>query len=557
MHYSITRKSFTSQFIQIQLSVACLEKETIHLQLPAWRPGRYELANYGQKLKCFKVIGNGLEIPWKKNSKDLWEFTASYPGQYQIEYEYYCNQMDAGGCWSDDQQLYLNFSNFIFELLEKKNEEISISIELPNDYKVATALEKTAINIWKAGSFQQLMDSPLLASTGLNHFSYPVLGSNFHIWIQGEIHFKIENLIAVFQSFTESQILDFGEFPSEDYHFIFQLLPYKHFHGVEHAHSTVITYGPAKILSDKSELDELIGVSSHELYHFWNVCRIRPKALLPYDLSKEVYLEEGLVMEGVTTYMGDYYLLKSGYFSVQEYLNILEEKIQREFDSFGWQNQSIVESSFDLWLDGYKAGIPDKKVSIYNRGALISFCLDLMLKSAESSLSEVMKDMWEKFGKTGVGYNLGDFEKSVLICSNEQEKMLSFFQSFVFGKEDLLPILKGLLMQIGIEIQENFEGNALLHLWGIRKDESGIITQIHPASEAYHLLMKNDKILDYANEAEQTNTQVKFHIERFGKIISITLRESSKKYFPKFTLITLQHHKQILKGIIGIENPLP
>jgi predicted metalloprotease with PDZ domain len=180
-----------------------------------------------------------------------------------------------------------------------------------------------------------------------------------------------------------------------------------------------------------------------------------------------------------------------------------------------------------------------------------------MLKSAESSLSEVMKDMWEKFGKTGVGYKLGDFERSVLLCSKEQEKMISFFQSFVFGKEDLLPILKGLMMQIGIEIQENFEGNALLHLWGIRKDESGIITQIHPASEAYHLLMKNDKILDYANESEQTNNQVKFHIERFGKIISITLRESSKKYFPKFTLITLQHHKQILKGIIGIENPLP
>ena len=75
------------------------------------------------------------------------------------------------------------------------------------------------------------------------------------------------------------------------------------------------------------------------------------------------------------------------------------ELFEKEFDSFGWQNQSITESSFDLWLDGYKIGIPDKKVSIYNRGALISLCLDLLLIKAESSLSQVMKDMWLQFGK--------------------------------------------------------------------------------------------------------------------------------------------------------------
>ena len=132
MHYSISRKSFTSQYIQIQLEIACLEKEKIYLQLPAWRPGRYELANYAQKIRAFRVTRNETEIPWKKSSKDLWVFTASESGQYFIQYEFYCNQMDAGGCWSDDQQLYLNFSNFIFELAQRKNEEISVSIELPN-----------------------------------------------------------------------------------------------------------------------------------------------------------------------------------------------------------------------------------------------------------------------------------------------------------------------------------------------------------------------------------------------------------------------------------------
>jgi predicted metalloprotease with PDZ domain len=494
------------------------------------------LANYAQKLKGFKVTGNGSKIPWKKMSKDLWEFNAFNSGIYLIEYEFYCNQMDAGGCWSDDQQLYLNFSNFIFEVLQRKNEGIGISIELPNDYQVASALKETGKNTWMAKSFQHLMDSPLLASPDLKHFPYFLKETTFHIWIQGEIHFRVENLLEVFRCFTEKQIEDFGEFPAEDYHFIFQLLPYKHYHGVEHAFSTVISYGPAHALSDKSELDELIGVSSHELYHFWNVCRIRPKGLLPYDLSKEVYLEEGLVMEGVTTYMGDYYLLKTGYFSVQDYLKILEERIQKEFDSFGWQNQSIVESSFDLWLDGYKPGIPDKKVSIYIRGGLISLCIDLMMKSSGSSLSEVMKGMWENFGKTGVGYELRDFEKMVHSYSNDPKKMASFFQRFIFGKEDLLPVLKELLNKIGLEIHENFEENDLLHHCGIRIDEAGIITQIHPHAEAYTILMNNDRILECLIGSDPDKNHIEVKIERYGKTFSVIVKKDLKRYFPKFSI---------------------
>ncbi|MCH6201437.1 M61 family peptidase [Aquiflexum sp. LQ15W] len=550
MHYSIVRNSHTSQFIQIQLEISCHQMETICLQLPSWRPGRYELTNYAQKIRGFEVLAKGSEIAWKKTVKDLWEFTATESGQYFINYEFYCNQMDAGGSWSDDQQLYLNFSNFIFEVLKRKNEKISISIELPGDYKVATALKKIGINKWESVSFQHLMDSPLLASAELKHFSYSVNGSTFHIWIQGEIHFQIENLIAVFHSFSEKQIEDFGEFPAEDYHFIFLLLPYKHYHGVEHAYSSVITFGPAHALSEKSELDQLIGVSSHELYHFWNVCRIRPKGILPYDLSKEVYLKEGLVMEGVTTYMGDYYLLKSGYYKLEEYLLILQKQIQREFDGFGWQNQSIVESSFDLWLDGYKGGIPEKKVSIYNRGALLSLCMDLMLRKSGSSLAKVLKEMWEKFGKTQIGYAIGDFEKLVVSHAKEKESMTDFFWDFVWGKNDLLPYLKSLLANINIELLENFENNNLLHFFGIRKEESGIVTQLHPHADAYKILMKNDRIL----EDDSINTighQVNLKIERLGRTITVVLPKSQKMYFPKFILHAKKDNVSSLQGLIG------
>lgn len=542
MQYSISRNSSTSQFIQITLNLQCKANEKINLQLASWRPGRYELANYAQKIRGFKIYKGDKTITWKKKTKDLWEFESLEDGIYQIHYEFYANQMDAGGSWSDDEQLYFNFGNFIFEIKGRENEPIKLFISVPEDYLIASPLEFHSENFLDAPSYQHLIDSPFLASKNLKHFTYQVSSSTFHLWFNGEIHFDIEKLTQIFKQFTKAQINAFGEFPAQDYHFIFQLLPYKHYHGVEHQFSTVITFGPAQSLSDQNHMRELIGVSSHELYHFWNVCRIRPKGIITYDLSKEVYLDSGLILEGVTTYMGDLFLLKSGYFNLQEYCDlILTKLIHREFDSLGWQNQSIVDSSFDLWLDGYKAGIPEKKVSIYNRGALISLCLDLMLLKSGSSLSQVMKEMWLQFGKKGLGYTISDFE--TLIGSEFIEKGIirKFFEDFVFGTIDILPTLKELLRTVGIRLSEKFGEDNLLHQWGIRTNVTGIIIQIHPKSRAYSHLMIADKIISingkgYSHTTEAQTIDLKLEVERYGRKVEVKIPYEDLLLFPLFEL---------------------
>lgn len=399
MDYLIYRKNIPSQYIDLELSLQCTKNETIELQLPSWRPGRYELANYAQKLRHLKAFENGKEISLSKITKDRWGFVAQHSGPHLIQYQYHASQMDAGGSWSDNEQLYINFINLIFQIQGREQENIKIKLDLPEDYKLATALPSAEPFVLKAEDFYHLVDSPLIASPTLTHHQYQIHDHTFHLWFQGEIHFNTEALKTHFSNFTKYQIAAFGAFPATDYHFLFQLLPYEHYHGVEHQFSTVITLGPAIDLANKTFMDKLMGVSSHELYHFWNVCRIRPKKLLPYDFSKEAYIDTGIVAEGVTTYMGDLFLWKSGYYSLEDYLRILEKLINREFEQFGWRNQSIVESSFDLWLDGYKPGIPNRKVSIYNRGALIALCLDLLLLDHESSLSQVMAIMWVNFGQ--------------------------------------------------------------------------------------------------------------------------------------------------------------
>src|SRR5690606_32518120 len=255
-----------------------------------------------------------------KATKDLWLFIPQQAGTYTIEYDYYASQMDAGGSWSDDEQLYLNFINFIFQVKGREEEAIKVQLDLPLNYQIATALPLTGAFVLEAKNFQHLVDSPLIASPTIKHHQYQIDHCTFHLWFQGNLYFDTEELKSYFIKFTEKQIAAFGDFPTNNYHFLFQLLNYKHYHGVEHQFSTVITWGPAQELGTTAAMDQLIGISSHELYHFWNVCRIRPKELLPYDFAKEAYIDSGVVAEGVTTYMGDLFLFKSGYLSLDAYL---------------------------------------------------------------------------------------------------------------------------------------------------------------------------------------------------------------------------------------------
>ena len=240
-------------------------------------------------------------------------------------------------------------------------------------------------------------------------------------------------------------------------------------------------------------MEDLLGVSSHELYHAWNVRRIRPEELLPYDFSKETYSDAGWILEGITTYMGDLYLLKSGVYSLQTFLKQIETTLQKEIQNDGWKNQNILESSFDLWLDGYQPGIPDRKVNIYSHGSIICFCLDIMLLENGSSFPEVMWAAWQKFGKPRIGYSQESFWKLILDQSNETLKFQDFYDRFISGKENLLPYFIEKLALLGIQVKQTPNPDPLAARLGILTSENRI-TKIHPSSPAYSELMLSDEI---------------------------------------------------------------
>lgn len=532
-HFSCSNP--TSQFVEIKMTISLSPGQKTTLQLPAWRAGRYQIADYAQNIRGFKVWDeDGKPLEFKKLNKNVWEIDPVSDGSISVSYGYWAGKMDAGNSWVDDEQVYINFVNCCFEVLGQSDQEIQVSWNFPNfPEQVSTLLEVNGSKA-KALNFQMLADSTLLAAKTLTHWTYFSGNTQFNIWIKGEVLFEQSSFMKSFQVFSQKLIEDFGEFPEKEYHFIFQLLPYPHYHGVEHRRGTVITFGPAERLKEPEQMEELLGVSCHELYHAWNVCRIRPEELLPYDFSKETYTQAGLVLEGVTTYMGDLYLLKSGVYSPETYLRHFGKVIQREADSFGWQNYSILESSFDLWLDGYQPGIPNRKVNIYTRGAILAFCLDVMLLEHGSSLAEIMKSMWEDFGRLNKGYHLEDFKTRITQAMNSKKAIESFFSDFVEGYEDLFPVLEKMLSQLGIGLHHSFTDDILLHQAGIRSSSTGIVHQIHPKSQAYEKVMINDQIVEHRLISPEI---IKLKINRNYRTLEIELTMMSNQYFPINTLV--------------------
>ncbi len=563
MHYKFTFTNPNTHFIEISLEIESKTANTV-LRLPSWRPGRYQIQNFAKNVKdvrSYNATGNSIDI--KKISKDAWALT-NQPGPVTISYRYYAFVMDAGNSWLDDEQLYINFINCAMYAEELMQKPCRVTLDIPKNYQVASGLKPGNNNTFSAPSYYQLVDSPLIASPTLRKISYKVEQHLFHIWIQGDLPKTDEEVVKDFRPFTELQMKVMGGFPCEEYHFLFQCLPYKHYHGVEHWNSTVITMGPSEELKERTLYKEFLGVSSHELFHTWNVIRLRPEEMMPYDFQSENYHETGFVTEGVTTYYGDLFLARCGVFDRAEYLAELNKLLKRHYDNEGRKHYSVAASSYDLWLDGYERGIPGRKVSIYNEGALAALILDLKIRlktDSKRSLDDVMRLMWQQHGKNLKGYSYHDYQRAAETVY--EESLADYFDHIISGIRGYESELEQLLAAFGLKFELKASIKPEEASFGVKLIKHGdrfFIDQIAPGSAAEQVLSAKDEIL-MANGVAFDGSwpeeeKVDLEINRFGRKLSFTLKKEKQIHFPiyqvAFCAEATDKDKENLEQWIGV-----
>jgi predicted metalloprotease with PDZ domain len=545
MKYIVKFNNAERHYINLELVVDTSKVNSLKMQLPAWRPGRYELGNFAKNIKDFSVLsGDGKTIPFTKKTKDLWQIECTEFTQVNVSYSYYASELNAGSTFLDNNQLYINPVNCMLYNVDDYGASFEIEFSIPSDYHLYSSLKSISKNTLYATNFEELADSPIIASNNAQSKSITLNNINFNFCFQGEINIDWNRLLQDFKLFIEYQIQLFGSFPHKDFLFLFQITPYRSYHGVEHHKSTVILLGPSYDIF-KNFYSELLGVSSHELYHVWNVKNIRPQEMAPYDFSRENYTQMGYVTEGVTTYMGDRILYESGVFSLNQYFEELQKLFQRHFHNDGRNHYSVAESSWDSWLDGYVAGAPGRKVSIYVEGALISLICDAKIRKSTSykkSLHDVMKSMYQGSDK------LSPYDKKIYKEKLESISKSSFddvFNNLIYNTLDFSNYLESALEVFGWKYEIEKSKNWSWQYGFKTKSTSGKveIENVLEKSAAYNSsLVFKDQIIAVNNFYLENNLEhwleyfkdedVVLTINRGGRVLELKInKRNNYQYF--------------------------
>lgn len=544
IRYTFYQKNPAAHYVYIDMVIDQVNNDRLRLQLPAWRPGRYELGNFAKNVKRVEFFNEkGEAVPYTKIGKDLWEANTRGCSTLKVTYSYYAAELNAGACYADASQMYINPVHCCFYVEGRRDETHEVELQLPESYKVACALTQQG-RVLRAADYETLVDSPFIASAALQTELYEVDGRKFYLHFNGEcrpdwIKFKND-----FGAFTQTMLKFWGDCPTDHYHFLFQVLPVKFYHGVEHKNNTVIAIGPGYALNAGAVYEDVLGVSCHELFHAWNVKTIRPKEMWPYDYTKENYAATGYVYEGFTTYYGDKLLFSSGVFNLQQYFQTLQERLAKHVDNFGRYNLSVAESSRDTWLDGYVPGAPYRKTNIYDEGCLIAFLLDVKLLQAtglKRSLRDVCRLLYERFGKTGKGYS----EQDIVNLVNEVggADFTDFFSNYVYSPADYLEQLQACFAFLGIDLQKKPTAFGHDAQFGFKVAESGPfarVTLVAPYSPAWKAgLFAGDEIVAVNGCMLRSNFAHWF--DYFAAVGEVELAVNSAD---KLKTIRLQHDKK-------------
>ncbi|WP_281613879.1 M61 family peptidase [Flammeovirga sp. SubArs3] len=544
MKFHISPSPLHPYFLDFKISFVCKTDDTL-IKLPLWRPGRYQVQTFAKNIRNIGAESNGKAFKVRNVSRNTWSVLGSKEGdEIILHYEYYARHQDAGGTWVSNDFWLINGigCGMLPEGLDQ--EEIDVIIDFPVNFEVATAAIKKA-DSYHFSNFEEWTETPFMAGSKMHHQSFVMEDSTFHIWLHGNIQPDWTQIVTDFKKFTQVQLDIFGGFPHSEFHYLCLIPSFRHYHGVEHPTSTVITLGPATDFNDTTFYENLLGISSHELFHVWNIKGIRPKELKPYPLFEEVYFDTGYVAEGVTTYFGDEILYRSGAYSKEQYKNELNKLLTRHFENQGRYALSVADSSLELWTDGYEKGIPARKTSIYVKGAVAALILDSMIKTKfddQKSLDDVMKLMWERFGENSLGYTSEDYKA---IAEEVFEASLDeYFNNVIFGTDLLEDKVQEALHHLGWETEVNFPKEALAKYYGLKVDTKGIIVDT-AARKTSQDLVEGDKIISindivgsvdsYQKMASQ-NDVLKVIYERDSQIFTKELYKKKELYFAKINV---------------------
>jgi predicted metalloprotease with PDZ domain len=404
IRYTLRIPAPHTHYVEVEATIPTGGKPVIELAMAVWTPGSYLIREYARHVEGVAAhTPDGTALSLDKSRKNRWCIHTNEAHTLVVTYRVYCREMSVRTNWVEDGFALLNGAPTFLTLVEAAARPHDVQLVLPAGWQLSLtglpAAPSGTAHVYRAADFDTLVDSPILAGNaavytfevdGIPHYLANVGAGG--IWDGPRAARDVEHIVRAHRRM-------WGFLPYDKYVFFNMITEAGG--GLEHKNSTVLMTSRWHSRVRKDYLSWL-GLVSHEFFHVWNVKRLRPIELGPFDYENEVYTKNLWTAEGITSYYTELGVRRAGLCTLEEFLERLSTLIERLQTTPGRLVHPLEMASYDAWIKFYRndENSPNTTISYYTKGAVVAFLLDAKLQAATGgtqSLDDMLRLAYTRY----------------------------------------------------------------------------------------------------------------------------------------------------------------
>ena len=476
INYTISMSKPWTHLLEVEMRVKSRRMpERTELKMPVWTPGSYLVREFARHVQDFSVVdAAGKPLAWEKVNKNTWTVSTGGVSEFVAKYRVYSNELTVRTNELNDEHAFWNNTALLMFPAGQLAAPSTVRVLPHGTWKVATGLAPVAgqANTFQAANYDVLYDSPFEVSD-FKEISFEVRGKPHRIVITGEGNYDLKQIAVDAAKIVEECVKIFGELPVDNYLFIVNL---RGSGGLEHMNSTALQWNRFGF-KPKSRYNSFLALIAHEYFHLWNVKRIRPDALGPFDYENENYTRLLWAAEGITAYYEAILLRRAGLITDRDMLDGKASLISQLQNRPGRFETSLEEASLDAWIKYYRQdeNAVNNQISYYDKGEIVAMMLDITIREASGgarSLDDVMRHLYVEFYKKDRNYTPADFQKAAEIAAGRS--LEDFFAKYVRGEAEI--DFNGIVDAIGLRLVENASDDERAYIGADLVEENNRLT---------------------------------------------------------------------------------
>jgi len=457
--YELRMPKPQNHYYEVQMNISGNEDAQVEVKMPVWTPGSYLVREFSKNVNLVKAFTkDGKSISVTKKSKNAWIINAGKEKDIQVKYEVYAFELSVRTPFLDLTHGFVSGSGVFLYTEKSKNQSGNVTIFPHESFKrISTSLpgDQGYTGLGQRFQFEnydQLVDCPMEIGNQ-EIFEFTAAGVLHTVAMYGEANYNVEQLKRDMPKIVEAETAVIGKNPNKTYTFIVHNVVDGQ-GGLEHMNSCVLSVN-RWTYAGKQYVD-FLNLVAHEYFHLWNVKRIRPVELGPFNYDSENYTSLLWVMEGFTSYYDELILRRTGFYTEEEFLAKLQSSINYVEGTPGSRVQPVAHASFDAWVKAYRPNENSSNTTMtyYSRGSVLASVIDAMIiteTDGKKCLDHFLQQLYTTYYE-GLKRGFSEAEFKMELAKFVGKNMDEFFAKYVDGTE-IIPY-KEYYTPVGLNVQD-------------------------------------------------------------------------------------------------------